>query len=402
MNTTAPLPNVLLRMWSVYPVLVPFYLMGKTPIPGTEKVEGGVPQIADYYLAGLMVLVFGCLPFKLKRPAIPVVVALACFVIYTLCVNLVWAVGLEDLSLLKSSIFYTYDAMLLLTCLVLYAHFKDAFLLITLKSVGASVVLQALLSPLAPHSQYSRQALFFNNENQLGYFCLLAATVFVVGARQIAIRLPYQLVFYTSVAYLALLAQSRGALLGLVTLTVIALLGRPVRLLLVLGMGALLYVALTGSPPMLSKAEERYVVSGEYDTAATRGYDRIVNYPEHLLFGAGEGAYERFRSELYASEIHSSYGTVLFCYGIPGTVLFLLVLWAICRPDLRVAIYLIPAFVHSSGHHGLRFAFFWAMLAFLCCQATAAAADVAEPVATELDALSDDAAATAVQPKPAR
>src|SRR5207253_533042 len=61
-----PLPKVFLRAWSVYPLLVPFYLMGKTPIPGTEKVEGGVPQLADYYLVGVMALVFGVLPFRLR------------------------------------------------------------------------------------------------------------------------------------------------------------------------------------------------------------------------------------------------------------------------------------------------------------------------------------------------
>ena len=40
MNAIAPLSNIYLKLWFVYPLLVPFYLMGKTPIPGTEKVGG--------------------------------------------------------------------------------------------------------------------------------------------------------------------------------------------------------------------------------------------------------------------------------------------------------------------------------------------------------------------------
>ena len=227
-----PLPKVFLRAWSVYPLLVPFYLMGKTPIPGTEKVEGGVPQLADYYLVGVMALVFGVLPFRLRRSAVPVVGALVGFVCYTALINLAWATSLEDLSLLKSTLYYAYDGLLLLTCLVLHAHFKDKFLYVTVQAVAASVVLQALLSPLAPQSLNSRQALFFNNENQLGYFCVLAATIFVLGARRFSIHLGYQLVFYAALAYLALLAQSRGAILGLVALAIVALLGRPLRLLL--------------------------------------------------------------------------------------------------------------------------------------------------------------------------
>jgi hypothetical protein len=251
--------------------------------------------------------------------------------------------------------------------------------------------LQALLSPLAFQQTSSRQALFFNNENQLGYFCVLAGTIFVLGARRFRISLPSQLIFYAALTYLALLAQSRGAILGLAALVIVALLGRPLRLLLALGSVIGIYLILAVSPPLVSKSEERYVVPGEYDTLATRGYDRIVNYPEYLLFGAGEGAYERFRSDLYGSEIHSSYGTLLFCYGIPGTALFTLALLGICRRDPTSALYLIPAFIHGAGHQGLRFAFFWATMAFLCCYALKTADRTTQPPETGgLDASTND------------
>jgi hypothetical protein len=388
-------PKLLLRMWSIYPVLVPFYLMGKTPIPGTEKVESGVPQIADYYLVGLMALVFGTLPFRLHRWAVAVALALGGFVVYTGLVNFAWAAHLEDMSLLKSTVFYTYDVMLLLTCLVLHAHFKDAFLWATVRGVGASVVLQALLSPLAPQGNYTRQAVFFNDENQLGYFCVLAASIFAAATRRLSIPLGYRLVVYAAVAYLALLSQSRAALLGLGALMVLAQLDRPVRLMFSLGAALAVAALIAVAPPTWTKAEERLVVAGGYDTAATRGYDRIVNYPEMILFGAGEGAYGRFRSELYGSELHSSYGTLLFCYGIPGTLCFVLALVAIFRRDWTAAIFLVPAFIHGSGHHGLRFAFFWVMLAFLCCKA------MAPVVQTDPDPLPGDAAQPNIEPQPA-
>src|ERR1700689_4477196 len=98
MTNVKPLPNILLRIWSVYPLLVPFYLMGKTQVAGTEKVEGGVPQVADFYLVGVMALVFATLPFRLNRFTVPTLVALVCFVCYTGFVNSMWAVSLEDLS----------------------------------------------------------------------------------------------------------------------------------------------------------------------------------------------------------------------------------------------------------------------------------------------------------------
>jgi hypothetical protein len=379
MTNATPMPRYLLGLWAAYPLLVPFYLMGKTPVPGTAKVEGGVPQIADYYLIALMGLVFTTLPFRLSRAAVAPVLALAGFVVYTALVNLTWATALEDMSLLKNTLFYAYDGMLLLTCLVLYAHFDDAFLRVTVYAVGGSLLLQAALSPLAMSSASPRQALFFNDENQLGYFCVLAGTIVVLGAQRFALRPRYQALFYVAIAYLALLSQSRGALLGLAVLTVVALLGRPFRLLLVCGGACAVAAVLMLDPPSMSKTEERYVVGSEYDTAGGRGYDRIVNYPEHILLGAGEGAYARFRSDLYASELHSTYGTLLFCYGIPGTVLFTLSLVLFFARDPRIALFLMPAMAHSLGHQGMRFAFFWAMLAFLgaCAVRSAAASQVA-------------------------
>src|SRR5260370_18211835 len=124
MNSIAPLPKLFLGIWSVYPLLVPFYLMGKTPIPGTEKVEGGVPQLADYYLVGIVGLVFLTLPFRVSRSPGGGVGALIAFIGYTAFINLAWATSLEDLSLRKSTLFYIYPVRLFVTRPLLYATFK--------------------------------------------------------------------------------------------------------------------------------------------------------------------------------------------------------------------------------------------------------------------------------------
>jgi hypothetical protein len=136
------------------------------------------------------------------------------------------------------------------------------------------------------------------------------------------------------------------------------------------------HAVMTLTPGLLGDLGVRLATPGEYDSLAARGYDRIVNHPEYLFFGAGEGAYERFKSELYPwGEIHSTFGTLLFCYGILGTGLFVCGLFFACRRDLRAALYFLPAFVHGTAHHGGRFAFFWTMLAFVCCCALARHAD---------------------------
>ena len=377
-DNSIPHARAFLWLWAAYPLLVPFYLMGRTLNPGTQKFTSGVPQVADYYLAVVMGAVFCYVPFRLPRATIPVVGAIAAFVGYTALVNSVWAIGLEDLSLLKSTLFYAYDGLLFVTCLLLYERHKDDFLRFTAYAVAASVMLQAILSPLAMQQRWSRQALFFNDENQLGYYCVLAATIFVLGTRRFTIAPAFQAAFYLALGYLAALSQCRAALVALGVLIVVALLGRPLRLVLVLGGLAAVYFIMTMEPSILGKAEERLVVAGEYDSPETRGYDRILNHSEYILFGAGEGAYERFRSVLFASEIHSSYGTLLFCYGIIGIGLFGAALFWIARGDLHTALFLAPAFAYGSAHHGLRAAFFWAMLAVICCVALTRPSTTAE------------------------
>jgi hypothetical protein len=369
MNAAAPPPRAYLLAWSAYLLLVPFYFLGKTPVPGTQKLASGVPQVADYYLVAVMALVFLGLRLRLPRPAAPVLAAFGAFVGYGALVNGAWAVALEDASLLKNTLYYTYDALLLLTALALHGRFGDRFLRTTVYAVAASVFLQLLLSPFAPEPYSSRQPLFFNDENQLGYFCVLAATLFALGSRRFRLSPAFRLAFYGATGYLTLISQCRGALLGMATLAVVSQVGRPARLLLVLVGLAAVGLILTVDPGVVGKSGERLIAGGEYDSLATRGYDRLVNYPEYLFLGAGEGAYERFHSALYGSEIHSTLGSLLFCYGIIGAGCFLAGVFVLCRHDPRAALYLLPALVHGTGHQGLRFAFFWVMLGFLACTA---------------------------------
>ncbi len=298
----------------------------------------------------------------------------ACFVGYTVLINLIWAATLDNLSLIQSSLFYAHDTLLFVICVMLYSTFKERFLRTTVHAVAASVIVQALLSPLAPGSAFARQTNFFNDENQLGYFCVLSAIILVLGARRFFMRPWHQAVGYAAIGYLALISQCRSALSALAALAVISVLGRPWRLVVLAAVLLVAYLVVSIDPSIPAMFGDRFITEGEYDTLATRGYDRIVKYPEHLLFGSGEGAYSRFLSDLYGTEIHSSYGTLLFCYGLVGTGIFSAGLLLIFKTDPRSALYLVPAFVYGSAHHGLRFAFFWAMLAFVCCMALDAGA----------------------------
>ena len=99
---------------------------------------------------------------------------------------------------------------------------------------------------------------------------------------------------------------------------------------------------------------------GEKDLAH-RGYDRIFEYPEHLILGSGEGAFQRFTISLTKDiEFHSIWGTIIYGYGIAGTLTFFGLLYFVFRQaPIRHIVYFLPMAAYGITHQGLRFSFLW-------------------------------------------
>jgi hypothetical protein len=287
-------------------------------------------------------------------------------------VNLVWTLVTEQLSILYNSLFYVYDFLVLLTFLALYARLGEKFLRVTVHAVAASVFLQVILSPVAPDRSLFRNALFYNNANQLAYYAILTATLFYFGSKRFPMKVAYQACFYLAVVYLNFLCLSKAALMSGAVLLVLVLLQRP-AVLVAMACAGVLFLAGTflgkdASPQLMANLELRVTKEGSDETWATRGWDRIGNHPEQLLLGAGEGDYERFESVIAYTELHSSWGTIFFCYGVLGTASFAYGLYLICcRADLKLLAGLLPILLFGVFHQGLRFTLFWVALGLLCC-----------------------------------
>lgn len=96
-----------------------------------------------------------------------------------------------------------------------------------------------------------------------------------------------------------------------------------------------------------------------------RGYMRVVQYPQYLLYGAGQGKDDRFgglNGDYY--EIHSSPVAVLFYYGIVGFLLFAAFLWKLFSSKINL-LFLSPLLVYGLFTYGLRSPYFWLALGFL-------------------------------------
>ena len=98
-----------------------------------------------------------------------------------------------------------------------------------------------------------------------------------------------------------------------------------------------------------------------------RGYLRVLQFPEYLLLGAGQGGEKRFSNYLGNHyEIHSSDFSILFYYGIFGFFLFFKSIFNLFNDfNRKNMLLLIPIFTYGLFTYGLRAPYFWAFLGVL-------------------------------------
>lgn len=108
--------------------------------------------------------------------------------------------------------------------------------------------------------------------------------------------------------------------------------------------------------PVITKIEGRFQENSHEDKVLNRGYSRFLDYPKYIIFGAGERRNDRFQ-DFY--EFHSSYGGVLWCYGIVGFVLMLSFHGYSFRYVDYTILLLFPLMFNSLVHNDMRFIFNW-------------------------------------------
>jgi hypothetical protein len=352
-------------LWTLYLLSFPFYM-----------IKSGLPQPSDFVIVLLAPVVLRTWKGNLFRSALPPLRALLAFFGYVVLVDLGYSVALNawDISpkegFVLTPTFYLFNGLVFLVAMVLYQRNPQRFVKVTLNAVLASVVLQAFLSAFVHRHAEGRATLFFNNPNQLGFFAVLSASILTFGRRQLGLSTTWISAGLVACAYIALLSASKAALGAIGILGLAGLVANPKTILLA-GL-ALAVMILTVQPVMdaLQAAQNRLQHPDKYGMVESRGYDRIANHEEYWLFGSGEGDYQRFADTtvIGSHELHSSGGTLFFCYGIVGSLLFLRFLWKCLQGSpFRWWFMLVPAFAYGMFHQGLRFTLLWVLLAMYVC-----------------------------------
>lgn len=357
-STVAPrAPVAFLLLWSAIVLSIPFYIF-----------PSGTAQPADLAMACVFAIAlvtgFGYLSVD-SRSA---VVRLLAYTLVVGCVNLAWATiwSWSSFDFLRSTLFAVFNWLVFAGFLVLADRYGVAVVRWTAWATGLSLIAQAGLSVVfSSRADGHRLVLFFNNPNQLAFYALGAASIVLLVAS--VERVPRWLIVSTcaAAAWLLFRSYSRAAGIGFIVLIVLFVVRRPATVLLGLGPAAFLGFVMDSAfaDDELWQMRMAAVRQGDVgDYVEDRGLERIFEFPEYAVLGAGEGMHMRFHP--LGLELHSSLANVVFSYGIAGVVTLGAFGYAVYRRlPIRSVALIIPTVLYSLFHNGTRFRTFWLVLA---------------------------------------
>ena len=335
--------------------------------------SSGLPQLTDF----LFILFIFCYSIvivtksnhSLHLKKIPL--AWVLLVIWIVIVQLTWLILRNSTEYLMHLSFWVYNLTISLFIISYVINCKSMIL------IKNSLYLASLLSFSGVVIDFFvsfRVTGFFNNPNQLAYFSILSIciTLLIEKFRISFYSLPFLSIFACGLSILASLSMTSIVGLAIIMLAYIIANFRMAYLMKTIFILACIISLFTFIPKgdvynnLVTNLELRFEQKDRkieimYED---RGYNRIRSNPQYLIFGAGEGEYQRF--SLRNTEIHSNYANILFSYGFIGFTFFILLLInVIWKQPIPVLIVIVAPLAYGITHMGLRFTLFWIFIAVL-------------------------------------
>lgn len=292
----------------------------------------------------------------------------AVFVGYMSLVNSTWALLLSSFEPLVAISYQAFNLLVVyVACKLAATDYREFARYTYLGFLSAMLLITGSLA-LGGVSSATRESGLFNNPNQLAYFCLSTCMVMYMAERLRIASPSWSRIVIGLACFACGLSQSRAGVVCCVAILLACMLdgsgrrGRGSVSKLMIGvMVALMFVVTFSGLDLMGKIEERQertsaMAISEFEA---RGYDRILAHPEYLLLGAGEGENKRFGGLLagIGGELHSSLGTLVFCYGVIGFIIYS-TLWfqmVTASPGWLLKLCALMPIVYALTHNGLRF-----------------------------------------------
>lgn len=293
------------------------------------------------------------------------------FVCYTIFINIYYTFLIDDLSYIVSTIYWVFNLVLFLVLInlkleniqKLFSYLK----FIILFSLIINIVIWAVGA--GRYGFNPRYNGYFNDPNQMAFWILCSCAIALILFNNLKLKI----IIYSLSFFLILLTMSRSATLGFLILTLGFVFQHKSRLDLKIIFSLIsLLIAIASFFILLHFGFLDNIVTrfsegidSNDQQASDRGFTNLIDYPQYLLFGAGQGAYYLFSSS--NQEIHSTWFAVLFYYGAIGFFLFVSFLFNIFkRLDFaEKIIFLGPMFYGFFTYNARTLAFWFLVAVFL-------------------------------------
>ena len=272
------------------------------------------------------------------------------FLASVLMINAYYGIRLGRSEFFKYTCFWIFNACAIWSFCYLTEYGGKAFLTEINRVVKVNIGVQLLIY-LSGHGRIFREYWgavryqgTFNDPNQLAFFLFMMILLLYLYRCRFGDRsFP---VFYVLVLPVIAASKSTGILLGVFVFTILAVLyelyqigckkGVSVKVwILGICMGVLIFGLFlwwiwpaadfdvkTVDYNMLTRIQEKIwkvAHGGLLGLFLDRGMEKLVLYPQYLLYGAGEGGFDRFTLASQVNEIHCCLFSVMFCYGLIPT-----------------------------------------------------------------------------------
>lgn len=335
--------------------------------------KSGLPQPADMALTLTFLLYLRPSHLRRVQRAFPEYVG---FVAWVATVSAVWSMIRSDAQYMRFVAFQVFNLLLFTLVLTTRLNARRTFDTWVARGIAVSSVLQTLA--IAAGGRTFRARGSFNNENQLGYWAVCALGVYTLVRPKPTMR---DLPIVALLLWAELVSTSRAGFVACVIVLMIwgwQLFFKSKQRYFFIGagvLGTMLLIALPsmsavfGNVEVFDNLEQRFNKESSSEEMGFRNLDRISNYPEYTVLGAGEGDLDRFPYSLSIIEIHSTPATVLFSYGIPGTLLFIAFFVRVTRRlPWRKQVIMGALVLYSLTHNGMRFSYGWFLIATLAAE----------------------------------
>jgi preprotein translocase subunit Sss1 len=333
--------------------------------------KSGLPQPTDFILI-LFALLMYFYAF-IKGGSSPFLVLPRTWLYLVLWVSVVvlsWTLIMQSYDFLRDALFWIYN-FVVASSIVFLLRAKPSYKRYLEIAISFALILSAIGVILSLGFSI-RPSGFFNNPNQLAFYSLCCLSILQVINHGMIKLSPLGLLAFLSGVVGIFGAASLAAMAGfsLLVLAHFVASNSIIKLFKAfLGVGMVSILVLVIESPIkvyiFQNVEARILKVDEKinDISGERNYDRIIEFPQYMVLGAGEAHLDRFKPYDYL-EIHSSFGNLLFSYGILGLGLFLALLFVIGRNAiLPVWIIMSAPLLYSVTHMGLRTTIFWIFLA---------------------------------------